>query len=914
MTGAAELALDFPELGPAPIDPLSTPPRLSVAPAPARSADSDTIVARPRLLEQLEQAGRVAVVSAPAGSGKTSLLRSWIREAGLDAVAAWLPLGPEERDPQRFWLSLLDALRHTEAGSAVLGDVTKVPNVDGWASVESLLADLARLEGGLWLIIDDVDELSSSETLCQLELLLARGPVELRFALSTRRDLPLGVHRLRLNGELTELRDSDLRFSLDEARTLFEAVGVRIPESALSVLVDRTEGWAAGLRLAAISLAQHPDPERFANEFSGSERTVAEYLLAEVLERLPAEVRELLVRTSVLDRVSGPLADHLTGGSGSERILQELEEANAFVTSLDARRSWFRYHRLFADLLRLELRRAAPGSEGSLHRAAAQWYEQEGCIVEAIQHAQAARDWPLASRQLADNALDLIFDGRRRQVCELLSAFPSDVAAADPELALVFATERLLDGDREESTAYVDLAQRRHDAVPEVRRHRFDLVLAGLNLGCARWRGDLGTALDAFPMVEATLAAQPAGERTFSDAFRTDALLNRGVAELWSSRFEDARRDLEEALVLARRAGRPWLEISCLGHLGIAGPCTGLSISEGLQLTEEAARIAEERSVSEDSVIVTAMAAGTMVLLWLGRLAEAERWLERAERTLRPDGEPGIELVVHHARGVLRLAQGRHQEALAAFRSAGRMQTLLAGRHALAVPSQARLLQTHACMGHLATARAALAEISDEDRDAGEVRLAAAVIHLAEQEPEHAVDVLGPVIGGVARTIHRSSTATEAQVLDAVAREQLGDTHGAEASLERALELAEPEGIILPFILSPVQNILERLPRHRTAHAALRQTILDVLAGDSPSAHAEAVPLLDELSQAELRIVRYLPTNLRAPEIASELCVSTNTIRTHQRHIYAKLGAHGRAEAVARARQLGLLAPSHRRR
>ena len=212
------------------------------------------------------------------------------------------------------------------------------------------------------------------------------------------------------------------------------------------------------MRLAAISLAHHPDPERLVTEFSGSERNVAGYLLAEVLERQPPEVREMLLRTSVLDRVCGPLADFLTGGSGAERMLQELEDANAFVTSLDAGRSWFRYHHLFADLLQLELRRAAPAVVGSLHRAAAQWHEQEGYIVEAIRHAQAARDWTLASRLLADHHIDLTFDGRTGSISQLLSVFPDDVVAADAELALVFATARLLHGALEKSAAYVDLA------------------------------------------------------------------------------------------------------------------------------------------------------------------------------------------------------------------------------------------------------------------------------------------------------------------------------------------------------------------------------------------------------------------------------------------------------------------------
>ena len=467
----------------------------------------------------------------------------------------------------------------------------------------------------------------------------------------------------------------------------------------------------------------------------------------------------------------------------------------------------------------------------------------------------------------------------------------------------MFATARLLDGDHEESAAYVELAQRLLVAVPQERRHRFDLVLAELKLVLARWRGDVEAALEALPQVEAALVAVPAGKRSLSDAFRAVALLNVGVAELWSSRVEDARRDLEEALTVARRAGRPWLEISCLGHLAIARPWTGLPCSSGLELSEQAARIAEDHGMAEDPVTVSAAATAATASLWLGRLDDAERWLVRAERTLQPDGEPGTELVVHHARGVLHLAQGRFEAALAALRAAQRMQTMLVNEHPLSVAARARLLQTLARAGEIEAARAALAELSDDERGTADMRIAAAHVHLAESKHEEALSVLVPVIEGLAAAVHPSCAAAEAQVLDALAREQMGDTYAAQTSLERALELAEPEGILLPFILTPVRDLLERLPRHRTAHASLRRTILDILDGESAPSHAEAAPLRDQLSEAELRVVRYLPSNLRAPEIATELFVSTNTIRTHLRHIYGKLGAHGRAEAVDRARR-----------
>src|SRR5262249_6243565 len=273
--------------------------------------------------------------------------------------------------------------------------------------------DLGSLDERVWLVLDDLHELQADEAIRQVGLLLASAPPQLRVVLSTRRDQRLGLHPLRLEGELTEIRAEDLRFTLEESRALLKAAGVRLSDDALEWLVGTTEGWVAGLRLAALSLARDPDPERLAASFSGRERGVAEYLLAEVLERQPEEVTRLLLRTSILERVSGPLADRLTGRSGSERILMELEDAGAFVVALDPERTWCRYHSLSADLLRLELRRAAPQERPELHSAAAEWLAEHGHPVEAIRHAQAAEDWGLAAHLLADNWFALYLDGRQ---------------------------------------------------------------------------------------------------------------------------------------------------------------------------------------------------------------------------------------------------------------------------------------------------------------------------------------------------------------------------------------------------------------------------------------------------------------------------------------------------------------------
>ena len=262
-------------------------------------------------------------------------------------------------------------------------------------------------------------------------------PPQVHAMLTTRHDLRVRLHQLRLAGGLAEIRAADLRFSERETRELLAASGIALPDAGAALLHQRTEGWAAGLRLAVLSLADHPDPERFVAEISGSDRTVAEYLIAEMLERQPADVQDLLLRTSLLDRVNGRLADLLTGRPGSERILLELEDANAFVESLDPERTWFRYHHLFADLLRLELRRTLPGDVPGLHQRAAGWFILQGQVVEAIRHTQAAGDWPEAARLLADHSFSLTLDGQAQTIQALVRAFPP--GEDHPELALVRA-------------------------------------------------------------------------------------------------------------------------------------------------------------------------------------------------------------------------------------------------------------------------------------------------------------------------------------------------------------------------------------------------------------------------------------------------------------------------------------------
>jgi LuxR family transcriptional regulator, maltose regulon positive regulatory protein len=907
---------------------LDMPPAGVGAPVPAVRGG---IVSRRALFERLGRAGRVTQVSAPAGSGKTFLLRSWIDAAALTDRAAWVAAEDEEHDPQRFWVSVLDALRQTAAGSSLVRPLTAAPDLDGWAVVERLLADLKPLADQTWLLIDDAHGLRSAETQRQLELLLMRGPPELRIVLATRHDLRLGLHRLRLEGELTEIRAANLRFTLDEARTLFGAAAVELPESALTLLHARTEGWAAGLRLAALSLAGHPDPERFAAEFSGSERTVAEYLLAEVLERQSEEVRRLLLRTSMLERVSGDLADLLTGGSDAERILQDLEDAGAFVVSLDGRRSWFRYHRLFADLLQLELRHTEPGGLPALHAAAAKWYAGHGYPAEAVRHAQAAQDWSVAARLLSDHWADLDLGGHAATARELLAAFPAGVAAADAELTALTAAAELTRGSLEEAERQLALATQQSASVPADRRRRFEIVLTVLRLYLARQRGDLPAVSEAADWLLAAVETPDEPQLGLGEDLRALTLISLGIAEVWALSFKDADQHLEQGVALAHRIGRPYLEFTGLAHRSELAALR--SYTRGAQRSRQAIELARQHGWSDEpfGAVAYTVLGGAMVSQ--GRLAEAERWLGHAARTLQPEVEPAVGMHLHYARGGLEMARGRHANAIAAFRVARQLSETLVTPHTLATSMQAHMLQALVLLGETGRVKRSLAELDAREREGGEMRNVIALLRLAQHDPQGATAVLAPILDGSVRT--HPVWLVAAALLEAIARDALGDPAAAGRALERALDRAGPDLVLFPFLIHPAPGLLERHARDCAKHAALVAEIISLLPEGhrrsggmaSPGARSGlgsslrlAVPsprltvpsprVAEPLSQGEIRVLRYLPTNLSAPEIARELSVSVNTVRTHVRHVCGKLGAHGRTEAVAQARALGLLAPS----
>jgi LuxR family transcriptional regulator, maltose regulon positive regulatory protein len=486
----------------------------------------------------------------------------------------------------------------------------------------------------------------------------------------------------------------------------------------------------------------------------------------------------------------------------------------------------------------------------------------------------------LSSAEALEQLTHLTLDGQEETIRALLRSFQGD-SADHPELALVHATDDLARGRLEEAAAHLAVARSYAGTTPPERQHRLRTAIASLDLLLARQRGHFADVFERVNFLATPVTGQSSADIALSSDVRALALMNLGVAEAWSLRLQDSERHLQEGADLARSIGRPYVEIACLAQLGFASKIR--SFATARQRCEAAIALAGQHGWDTEPVIAPALAtlAGTMI--WMGEFDEGERWLRRARHATQPASEPGIRLLLHLIAGMAHAGRGRRQQAFAEFSAAGRIQGLMLGEHALSRQVTGWTMAMQARLGMPDQARASLTQLTSRQAGRGEIRNAAAVICLAEDDP-----------GG--------------------ARRALGDQRGVNAAAERALSLAEPDRLILPFAMTGSRDILETLPTQETAHAALLADILDVLRGSPPAAGDNHVlGQAEELSPGELRVLRYLPTNLTRPEIASELSVSLNTVSTHIRKIYAKLGASDRSTAVQRARELRLLSSGRSR-
>ena len=512
-------------------------------------------VVRHRLLDRLDTGvqGPVTLVAAPAGAGKSALLSSWIAEHRPPGPVAWLSLDTDDADRRRFWRGVLAALAKATGDDAVAALAVSPREPMSTRLVAPALGD--ALEGAkvpIVLVLDDFHEVSDAVHE-DLERLVRFPPPALRLVIVTRADPPIGLGRLRRDGHLTEIRAADLNFSMDEAGALFGAMGTELAPEDLARLWRRTEGWAAALRLAALSLQHHPDPRAFIEHFAGTDATISEYLVSEVLARQPSELRDFLLRTSIVETLSAELADALTGETDGYTMLARLELGGVLTTPLDGRGTWHRYHPLFAELLRAELRAQLPDDVAQLHRRAATWLAEHGDNAAALRHATAGGAWDLAADLTTTRWFPMMINGEIGTLRPILETMPRRFVEASPELALAFGGALLARGDYAGAQPYLRRAEEGEALVPPERRAPFAASRAAMGLYEGRLRGDPKAALWAARELRDQATVLDSGD--LSSDVRSFVLGQLGIVELWTGDLDSAIAHLERAYANALDGG-----------------------------------------------------------------------------------------------------------------------------------------------------------------------------------------------------------------------------------------------------------------------------------------------------------------------------------------------------------------------
>ena len=860
-------------------------------------------VSRARLTDELDAGNEhpLTLLAAGAGAGKSALVSSWIAQRREEGPVGWLSLDPGDADRRRFWRAVLEALKRGGTPEPI-ASLSFHPSEPVELLIAVLVNALADLSEPVVLVLDDFHELGTGTAVTDVDRLLRHPPDALRIVIATRSDPQLRVARLRVAGQLRELRDRDLAFTEAEASELLAANEVQLSPWSAARLWRRTEGWAAGLRLASLTLRTHPEPEEFVENFAGDDATVADFLLAEVLAQQPPELREFLLQTSVADVLSAELADAITERHDGEASLTRLEREHALVSALGADRTWFRYHPLFAELLRSQLRFELPALVPALHRRAALWYAARSRAGQALRHAAAAADRDLVGLLAGEQWVPLMIRGELDTLGAVLAQLPSEPATHDPEVALAFSGVRLDAGDEAGSAVLFDRAMAARARVPRPRRERFDLAASIVGLMRARLRGDIAAARDG---AHALLAPELAAERAAigDHELKALALTNLGVTELWTGDRGGAARDLKAGRRAAELAGREWLVLLCTVHLAVHAVVDG-RLAAATRLAEQVGHLAERHGWSRTWPAGLAAGVHSAVAFERGRLAEAELLLDRAEELLESTRETPLRAAVHLQRARLQLAGGRPEPALESLELAGELLDdfplapmllgLGLGVEALATAALGRWDDAEALLSRApqtAESGAALARIRLLAGDAPGARGAVA-------------EFVDDTIGGF------GSTRISVCVLDALAADAEADHERASASLERALDRAEADGYRLAFLElgAPMLPLLHRQLRRGTAHRSLIEDLLRELEQPRRNGRPRAL-LVEQLSEREVVVLRFLPTMMSNHEIASELFVSVNTVKTHLKSIYRKLDVTDRRDAVRRARERELLGP-----
>jgi LuxR family maltose regulon positive regulatory protein len=808
------------------------------------------------------------------------------------ASVARVSLRREHADRRTFWVDVLDEI--ARAHPSLTGLPVPARTKSSLAGVADALIDLKE---PLCLVLDDFHEVASGEIPGDLEWLVGNVPGRLRLVLATRSDPPMRLQRLRVAGRLAEIRAAELAFTPAEALELLAPL--ELEEARVATLWERSEGWAAGLRLAELSLHDHPDPDGFIAGFAGDDRAVSDYLMSEVVSGYEHDTLLFMLRTSIVDRLNSEIADALAGTGDSAHFLRELERAEGFVEALDSSGTWFRYHPLFAEVLRAELRHRLPDELPALHRAASEWYARHDRPLEAVRHAVAAPDWRLAAEVIGSQWLVSIVHGWGPALRELSEQIPAEVVDRDAELALAMAGLLLDAGEIADADEYLVRAHERAPSLPAERRRRFTVTSTATALYRARLDGDVEEALSA-----ARLALRERWDRAVVVEVRALTLANLGIAEFWANELDDALVNLQAAAGVALEFQNDFVLVVAECYLAAIDVRQG-RLDDALSRARTAIQLAARRGWTAVPHLAMAYVALAAVHLWRHELADAEAAGDLAREALGRSPEPLLAPVVAQARARVYELRGDPVRALEILRGGHAGATLPPWLRVSGGIIEAELWHG---LGEPARARTALAEISAIS--APDAAVAVARLEVALGEPEAALTALEGLLTDEGETII-PVTRTEAWAIAAIARDATHDEAGALEAIERALDLAEPRGYWDALLRhgAAIRSLVRRRVAAGTGHRAFAGDLLAVLEQEPVPNSPNGNALLEPLSERELTVLRFLPTMMSNAEIASEMFVSVNTVKTHLKHIYRKLDVSERRDAVRRGRELHLLSP-----
>jgi LuxR family maltose regulon positive regulatory protein len=865
----------------------------------------DWAVQRPRITTLIAEGVRccpLTVVTGPVGAGKTMALTLWA--ATEPGPVAWVSLDEYHNRPAVFLSYVVAALRRS--GVAV---PRALPAARARAAENLFLLRLASALAAqnppVTLVLDDFHVITEPRVLNGLEFLARNVGPGLRLVLSSRPDPPLPLHRYRLAGQLAEIRANDLAFSVAEAGLLLARHGCTLSAHSLEGLTRHTGGWAAGLRLAAISMGAHPDPDHFVDDdLLAEDSALTGFLVEEVLNAQPPEVRELLLSTCVLEQVNAEAATELAGDEEAGRILRALAHANAFVEPVGG--GWYRYHTLLAQMLRRKLGRESPARIASLHRQAARWHQRNGRRTDAVRHAAHASDWQLAADIVIDGLAisEIIEPTGGPSPADALAGMPHDEAWTEPQPHLVSAALALSAGRLESAVAGLDAAQEILERRPADHETAARLAAAMIRLAVARRSGNLAAAAEAATHTEALAGKASVGGLARYPAIQARALSARGAVELWSGHLDEAVRVLDSGVVAAAIPGCEPARAACLGHLALAEALRG-RLRRAAMLAEQAATTCAGEG--QRPPVRHANPAALVALAWVHLehhdLKQTRSRLQQLNAVLEASPDKLIAAIACLIAAYSALAEGRDDMAV---------QSVARARSGWQVPAwlehELGLVESRASVA-TGKIRAAFADAEPASQHSSlEATVILAHARMAAGDGEDARRMLEPLLAAHDRVPDR--VRLQACLLDARLSYRSGDWARGRRSLGRALRLAEREQLRLPFALdrSWIEPVLRRDPQlAHTYQRLLPPLSRDQLPAPPGPADQAVIPAPESLTEREREVLQRLSGMLTTAEIATELYISTNTVKSHVKNVCRKLSATHRGEAVRRARHLQLI-------